>query len=73
MFFMIMVMMMFPQYVAADSPEPVANSGTFVAMPATVESPGWKESFMTITWALFQLSRSKKNPLPKSRQKAQQN
>ena len=50
----IMFMIMFPQYVAADSPEPPANSGTFVAMPATVESPGWQEHFMSIA---FQLSR----------------
>ena len=51
-------MMMFPQYVAADSPEPPANSGTFVAMPATVESPGWQEYFMSIA---FQLSRRSKS------------
>ena len=43
-----LLMIMFPQYVAADSPEPPANSGTFVAMPATVESPGWQEYFMSI-------------------------
>ena len=29
---------------AADSPEPRPQSGTFVAMPATVESPGIKLS-----------------------------
>ena len=51
-------MIMFPQYVAADSPEPPANSGTFVAMPATVESPGWQEYFMSIA---FQLSRRPKS------------
>merc|ERR1719454_876081 len=28
------------KYVAAESPEPRPHSGTFVAMPATVESPG---------------------------------
>ena len=33
-------MMISLQYVAAESPEPRPHSGTFVAMPATVESPG---------------------------------
>ena len=32
------------QYVAAETPEPRPHSGTFVAMPATVESPGIKHS-----------------------------
>ena len=56
-------MIMFPQYVAADSPEPRANSGTFVAMPATVESPGWQKYFMAIA---FQLSRRPKNHISRS-------
>ena len=30
------------QYVAAESSEPRPHSGTFVAMPATVESPGFQ-------------------------------